>query len=62
MLLATYAHMDNCAIFLTEQALASAPVNPAYAMNEAYTSDNKEMDDAIKVVDNQDAKLTENVY
>lgn len=48
---------------LTEYALVNAPVNPAHAVNEAYTSN--EMDnvmDSAKVAVNQDVRLTENIY
>ena len=44
--------------------MAAAHVNPAYAMNEAYTSNEKdnEMAMAEKIATSQDVKLTENFY
>ena len=40
--------------------MATAHVNPAYAMNEAYTSNDK--DNEMKIAIGQDVKLTENIY
>ena len=48
--------------YLIGHALASAPINPAYAMNEAYTNENNDAMDSVKVAVNQDVKLTENIY
>ena len=57
-----YIHTHNIMSFilLTGNAMASAHVNPAYAMNEAFASNNKM--DSEKIAISQDVKLTDNIY
>ena len=43
--------------------MAAAHVNPAYAMNEAYTSNEKDYEmDPGKIATSHAVKLTENIY
>ena len=58
----TYTYLITSSSYLIDNALASAPINPAYAMNEAYTNENNNAMDSVKVAVNQDITLTANIY